>query len=169
MVHHWTEDAVVLGMAPSTNEACLKLAKTMKVSYPTAFGWYQVGKVINENRLPFDSVGVSALRKNMAHISKATTLKCIQAIKDGARRGSVTRIIAKDRMYDKSLINARLSRLTRENKLTKTHLQMEMMALLTMARKVFKREDIIITITDTAFVPLCAVGDGKSGAEKNIA
>lgn len=163
-VYAWSNEAVRQGTCKGTLAAWRLLAGTLKRTPACIANWYYCGRTLDsygfKNSVDHRIVRmISSYGKDTIppHIRHQVSAKA----KAGASLGVIQKLVRAVPAMLRNETQRRMLRLERQGRLTKQHVKIELTALQTMARKVFDK-DVIITITDTDYVPLVSVGEGKA-------
>lgn len=148
--YQWVQAALLEGRAETTEAAIIKLASTVKRTVGTVQRWYYLGVFMAENRLTVrhNVRGIKAVYSANRRLTKYELTRCLDMIRDGTSARDIHRVIAKSKAVHAAEAERKAEDLDRTGKLTRTRLRMEMMALLTMARKFYKSETVAVQVWD---------------------
>lgn len=138
------------------------LADICKRKTTTISNWYLCGMVILENGLDPENIEATSVHYLRAHkeiATKSVWLKAVQMTKDRTPSHKVRQLLHTARYQTRAGSLTRLDKLSKEGLLTKNSLKMELLAIQTAARKLFKREDISVAIISGDFRTLLGVGE----------
>lgn len=164
--HYWVALMVSSGECKNPNTAHERLAASVGRTFACAHRWNKIGSTLVQHSLPHTAPiqAVQLLSIYEEKLPKPIVVQTVGAIKSGKPARECSKPIV--RWIDARAMETtkRLKRVARDGKLTPTHIKMELMALLTGAKSAFRRDDLIITVTDSNYRPLVTVGDDAAVA-----
>lgn len=164
----WCAIQVASGRLKNEWRAWLALAKTCEVHVASIRSYVRVGQFIVEHELNPESVNFTAVQEMVSKgLERATVYKCVDVIRSNPiekQPGKISMLAMADVTYRKSTAARRASRILREKKgIGKRQLEIEMLALMTLAKAALGREDLILTLTDLDYTPLAEVASKPRG------
>lgn len=157
----WVSLCVDVGSARTTDEGIKRLAATLKRGHKCVGSWYYCGKYMADNKLEPTRTNHRSVRAIYVHhrsLTKADQLRCVDLVKHQAPHEEVMRILNRSASVLAAQADRKANSLERHGKLNKTRIRMEMLGLLTLARKFYGRADIDVAIIDERGKVLEATG-----------
>jgi hypothetical protein len=159
--YQWVNEAIRTGTMKNRTSAIHAVAKSTGRTHACIVSWDACGRHMEENNLGVgvDPRGVRLLASYALKTPPDAKFKMISQIRKGTPFATIYREWKANPSLMRNETHRRLARLMKEGRLTKQYLKIEMLALLTAAKKVLDKEVLSICIADEDFTPLLEVGN----------
>ena len=148
--HQWARMKVEQGEIRSMNDACLRLAKALKLGRARVESWVYCGAFMAKHRMnpkKVDAAAVRLLFNSFGKISKAEQLDLVSSVKRGCQSSRVRQAINSSKVYGRKEAVRRAAKLERSGNLTEAQIKMQAMALHTAAKKLYPDQTVHVDVT----------------------